>query len=141
MAVAAQPIVRHETKEDMMSIGTWSACFKPYTESEVKRVASTSAGVYAMWVKYKKKGWVCFYVGKADNIESRLLDHLRDDEKNECIKENVEYNCAFCWIEITIADERSGAEKYLYDTIKPECNQIDPGGTPTKIPLPPSPSK
>lgn len=124
-----------------MSVGTWSKCYRPYSETEVKKVAPTSAGVYALWVKYKKKGWVCFYVGKANNIQSRLLDHLSDDEENDCIKENVKYSCAFCWIEITTEGERSGAEKYLYDTIKPECNQSDPGGIPMKIPLPPSPSE
>ncbi len=124
-----------------MSVGTWSKCYRPYNEIAVKKVAPTSAGVYALRVKYKKKGWVCFYVGKADNIQSRLLYHLSDDEKNDCIKENVKYNCAFCWIEITTEGERSDAEKYLFDTIKPECNQYDPGGTPMKIPLPPSPSE
>jgi excinuclease UvrABC nuclease subunit len=124
-----------------MSISTWSRCYRPYNETEVKKIAPTSTGVYALWVKYKEKGWVCFYVGKANNIESRLLDHLSNDEDNECIKEDVKYRCAFCWIEITTADERSGAEKYLYDTIKPECNQNDPGGNPRKIPLPPSPSE
>ena len=72
-----------------MSIGTWSPTFTPYNETAVKQYASTDAGVYAMWVHYTSGKWECFYVGKADNIESRLLDHLRDNEPNPCIKENV----------------------------------------------------
>jgi excinuclease UvrABC nuclease subunit len=124
-----------------MSIGTWSKCYKPYNETTVNKDAPISAGVYALCVKYKKNGWVCFYIGKGENIQSRILDHLRNDEENDCIKGNVKYKCAFCWIEITTEGERSGAEKYLYDTINPECNQMDPGGTPIEIPLPPSPSE
>lgn len=124
-----------------MSVGTWSAFYTPYSEAEVKRVASTSAGAYSLWVRYESGRWKCFYVGKADNIESRLLDHLRDDEPNDCIKENVKYKCGFSWIDITSEAERSGAEKYLYDTLRPECNQSDPGGTPLEIPLPPTPTE
>lgn len=122
-----------------MSIGNWSSFYTPYNEAEVRKYVPTSAGVYTLWVNYKSGRWGCFYVGKADILEGRLLAHLRDDEPNKCIKENVKYKCGFSLIEITTEDERSGAEKYLYDTLKPECNQIDPGGKPLKIPLPPTP--
>ena len=40
------------------------------------------------------------------------------------------------WIKITTEKERAGVEKYLYDTLKPECNLQDPGGEPIEIPLP-----
>jgi len=123
-----------------MSVESWSAVHTPYNETEVNKYAPTSAGVYALWVNYKSGRWASFYVGKADNIETRLLDHLRDDEPNECIKKKVKYRCAFCWVGITTASERSGVEKYLYDKMKPKCNQIDPGGTPLPIPLPPEPA-
>jgi len=122
-----------------MSVGTWSAFHTPYIESGVRRYAPKSAGVYALWVNYKSGKWGCFYGGKADNLESRLLDHLSTDEPNECIKANVKYKCGFMWIEITTEAERSGAEKYLYDSMKPECNRVDPGGTPLRIPLPTTP--
>jgi excinuclease UvrABC nuclease subunit len=124
-----------------MSAGTWSPFITPYKEAEVNKYAPSRAGVYTLWVKYNAGYWECFYVGKTDNIESRLLDHIKDTEPNECIKGNVKYKCGFSWIEITTEDERSGAEKYLYDNIKPrpECNKTDPGGTPLKIPLPPTP--
>lgn len=123
-----------------MSIGIWSTFHTPYTDSEVRRYAPTNAGIYLLWVKYKSGRWNCFYVGKADGIESRLLNHLNAAEPNTCIKDNVKYKCGFMWIEITTEPERSGVEKYLYDTLKPECNQIDPEGRPLKIPLPSTPS-
>ena len=122
-----------------MSIETWSSFYTPYNSAEVKKHAPT-AGVYTLWVNYKSGRWECFYVGKTDNIESRLQNHLRDDEPNECIKQNVKYKCGFSWIEITTEAERSGAEKYLYNKIKPDCNQNDPGGSPLSIPLPPQPT-
>ena len=122
-----------------MSVRTWSAFHTPYNEAEIHRYAPTSAGVYSLWVNYKSGKWGCFYVGKADNLESRLLNHLKPEEPNTCIKENVKYKCGFMWIEITTEEERSGAEKYLYDSLKPECNQNDPGGKPLNIPLPPTP--
>ena len=123
-----------------MSNGNWSAFFTPYNESEVLRVVPRSGGVYALWVNYKTGRWGCFYVGKADNLESRLLAHLGPEESNTCIKENNKYKRGFHWIEITTEAEQSGAEKYLYDKMHPECNQSDPGGRSMQIPLPPTPT-
>ena len=122
-----------------MSIATWSAFHTPYNEEEVKKYVPTSGGVYTLWVKYQSGKWKCYYVGKADNLEARLLAHLDSHEPNTCIKNNVKYTCGFSWIDITTEDERSGAEKYLYDTLEPECNEIDPGGEPLRITLPPAP--
>ena len=122
-----------------MSIGEWSTFHTPYNEAEVTKYVPTSAGVYTLWVNYKTGRWGCYYVGKRDNLQDRLLDHLKATESNKCIKENVKYKCGFSWIKITTEEERSGAEKFLYDALKPECNQIDPGGKPLKIPLPPTP--
>ncbi len=123
-----------------MSMKPWSSFYTPFNEAEVKRVVPTSAGVYALWVHYKNGRWDCFYVGKAENLEKRLLEHLADAEPNDCIKENRKYKCGFCWMEISTEAERSGAEKFLYDKLKPECNKTDPGGTPLEIPLPPTPA-
>jgi len=122
-----------------MSIGNWSAFYTPFNETIVKKYVPTSAGLYALWVNYKSGKWGCFYVGKAEDLEERLLGHLSDKEQNNCIKENVKYRCGFHWIEVTTESERSGAEKYLYDTIKPDCNKNDPGGKPVRISLPPTP--
>jgi excinuclease UvrABC nuclease subunit len=91
-------------------------------------------------VNYKSGKWVCYYVGKAEDLESRLLDHLSSNEPNFCIKENIKYKCGFMWLSITTDSERSGAEKFLYDTLKPECNQKDPGGSPLRVTPPPTPT-
>jgi len=122
-----------------MEVGMWSFIHTPYNKTEVCEYAPKRAGLYTLWVKYKNGKWVCYYVGKADNIESQLLDHLSKNEKNPCIKKYVKYKCAFCYIKIKSEAERSGAEKYLYDMMKPECNKKDPGGITHLIPLPPKP--
>lgn len=123
-----------------MSIGSWSSFHNPYNEAEIRKYVPTSAGVYLLWVYYKSGRWGSYYVGKAENLEDRLLDHLSNDEPNSCIKENNKYRRGFMWIEITTEAERSGVEKFLYDSLKPECNQADPGGNPLKISLPTTPS-
>jgi excinuclease UvrABC nuclease subunit len=119
-----------------MSIGNWSSFHTPYNESQVRIHAPDTAGVYTLWVQYKGGRWGCYYVGKAENIKKRLLEHLSNEEENECIINNRKFICGFMWNQITAEKERAGVEKYLYDKLKPECNQIDPGGEPIEIPLP-----
>ena len=123
-----------------MSIGTWSSFHAPFNETEVRKNTPLDAGVYTLWVNYKSGRWECFYVGKADNTQERLLGHLSENEPNLCIKENVKYKCGFSLIKVTTETERSGAEKYLYDKMRPTCNKNDPGGKPLPIPLPPTPA-
>lgn len=126
-------------KDAHMTVGSWSNLFTPYDETQVRMAAPTEPGVYVLSKQAPDGGWNRFYVGKADNLESRLLGHLGEDEPNACIQRNVKNTCGFRWIDITMEYERSGVEKYLYDVMKPECNLGDPGGTPLKIPLPPEP--
>jgi len=116
---------------------TWSSFHSPYTESKVRKYVTTEAGVYLLWVKLKSGKWKCFYVGKAENLEARLLYHLSDDEENECIKDNVsKHICGFEYAKVSKQSDRDGIEKYLYDHYSPECNQIDPGGEPIEVNLP-----
>lgn len=122
-----------------MSVGRWSNFYISYIEVNIIRYVPRSAGVYSLWVHYTNGKWRCFYVGKADNLKSCLLDHLKSEEPNMCIEKKVKHKCGFMWIEVTTGEERSGAEKYLYESLKLECKQNDPGGKPLKIPLPLTP--
>ncbi|MDD4893901.1 MAG: hypothetical protein PHW54_01115 [Candidatus Omnitrophica bacterium] len=116
---------------------TWSVFHETYSESEVKKYAPKEAGVYLLWVKLKSGEWRCFYVGLAEDLEIRLLDHLSDNEENECVKEKVsEYVCGFQYAKVSKQDYRNGIEKYLYDHYSPECNQADPGGESMEVNLP-----
>lgn len=116
---------------------SWSAFHSTYTDSEVKKYVPKEAGVYLLWVKLKSGKWSCFYVGKAENLETRLLDHLSVNEENKCIKNNVtEYSCGFEYAKVSKESARKGIEKYLYDHYSPKCNQADPGGYPIQVNLP-----
>jgi len=114
----------------------WSSFHTPYNEAEVKRIVPISGGVYLLFVKYKSGKWECFYVGRAQDLEKRLLDHLSDDEPDECIKNNVKYKCGFYWAEVSSDINREGIEKALFDYYSTECNDVDPGGIPIHVNVP-----
>lgn len=115
----------------------WSNFVTPYNGTNVKSNAADSAGVYLLWVKLQNGKWRCFYVGKAENLKERLLDHLSTSESNTCVKNKAgEYVCGFEYALVAKKDDRSGVEKFLYDHYKPECNQTDPGGNPIAVNLP-----
>jgi hypothetical protein len=118
----------------------WSAFLKPYKKNTVKEIVSDEGGVYLLWVKNKTRGWYCFYAGKAKDLEDRLLAHLQDSEPDDCIKEKLEFNCAFHFAEISTDKDRSGVEKYLIDEYEPVCNDVDPDVQPIRVNLPPDPN-
>lgn len=116
----------------------WSSFHSTYSESEVRKYAPTTSGIYLLWVKLKDGNkWRCFYVGQTQDLETRLLAHLSDSEDNACLRRQVSgYVCGFEYASIGRQSDRDGAEKFLYDHYKPECNQVDPGGTPIVVNLP-----
>jgi len=113
----------------------WSS-FHRLTRANVLDNAPASAGVYTLWVQLQNEKWRCYYVGQASNIEQRLLDHISDDEPNSGIRANVnKYISGFESANVGKQTDRDGIEKYLYNYYKPECNEVDPGGTPIEINL------
>jgi excinuclease UvrABC nuclease subunit len=115
---------------------TWSS-FQNLTEENVRKYVPKDAGVYLLWVKLKNEKWRCYYVGQADDLERRLLEHLSDEEKNPCIKTNVhDYISGYKYAKVARQSDRDGIEKSLYDHYEPECNEKDPGGEPIEVNLP-----
>lgn len=115
---------------------TWSGFKSPYNE-QTAGLAPSQAGVYLLWVKMQSGKWKCFYVGRSVDLRQRLLDHLSTSEPNGCIKTKVsKYVCGFEYALVSSQSDRDGIEKYLYDKYKPECNKVDPGGTPIEVNLP-----
>ncbi len=110
----------------------WSAVFL-YTISNVNIHAPLSAGVYRLSCQ-KGNNRPIFYVGQAENIDSRLRAHLSDDEPNDCIKRNLrDYTCYFRFAKLERQTERDCSERALYDHYKPECNLVTPPGEPCDI--------
>ncbi len=100
---------------------------QPYTQTTVSNFAPEKAGVYILWVQLMSNSWKCFYVGQADNLKKRLLEHLSSNEDNPCIKNKVsKFVCGFSFALVPRQDDRDEIEKYLYEHYKPECNRISP---------------
>lgn len=114
----------------------WST-FKHLTEDNIRTYAPTSAGVYLLWVQLESEKWRCYYVGQAQDLEDRLLAHISDNERNDCIKDHVSKHInGYEYASVAKQTDRDGVEKFLYDHFKRECNKIDPGGTPIEVNLP-----
>ena len=107
---------------------TWSV-FQELNQGNVRRNAPETAGVYRLWVKLMSEQWMCFYVGKAEDLQSRLVEHCSVNEENDCIKNNVQnHTSGYEFAKVAKRSDRDGIEKFLYDRYKPECNRQDPGG-------------
>ena len=100
----------------------WSNRYS-YTEANVQKYAPLTAGVYRLIYK-RGDNYYVFYVGQSDNLERRLLDHLRPSEPDACIKRHLrEYDCFFRFIEISSLDERNRVEREQIDEYNPPCNR------------------
>ena len=101
-------------------------------ESEtVSKNASEKEGVYRLsQLNSKNREYEVFYVGRAENIKERLLEHLSQDEENDCIKNKVaKGNNKFKFALIPLEEDRKNAEHTLYHHYnKPSCNKVEPEG-------------
>ncbi len=98
----------------------------PYTlnEEQVKQVVPEKEGIYRL---SNTEG--VFYVGQSDNLQRRLLEHL-SEEKNDCIKEKLQFKVEFRFALLEGEKERLCAESYMYRHCKKggegECNDKEP---------------
>ena len=119
-----------------MAPSEWSFFCAPYNCRQVRRWVPSNPGVYCLWVWMEESHWECIYVGKAESLDKRLLNHLSDHEPNDCLCWLLNFLCGFHWMEVPSPADRDGIEKYLYDALSPVCNMSDPGGSPRKVSLP-----
>lgn len=106
----------------------WSA-YQPLTFDNVQRLAPIEGGVYKLAHPNSEGTLTVFYVGQADNLDSRLKEHLSEAETNACIKRKVgRGDAVFAYAKVLGQRDRDGAERALYDFFKPECNQVKPPG-------------
>jgi len=82
-----------------------------------------SGGVYRLSCDEGKPEYRVFYVGKSDNLDRRLKEHLSPSEPDECIKKHLQkYTCYFRFIEIATEAERDRVEGEQIRKYRPECN-------------------
>jgi len=101
-----------------------------FTEDDVIKNVLEKGGVYRLSHLNQEKEYIVFYVGKADNLKKRLLEHLSTKELNPCIKDKVtKGNNKYRFAYISNEEDRKNAEYTLYHEYnKPECNQNEPEG-------------
>ncbi len=114
---------------------TWSS-MSTYTEANVLRLVPRQSGVYLVCEPGSSNDWRVAYVGRAENLEQRLLAHLQASEPNGCLRSLVSRGSAAVWWASVPTWQTAGVEKYLYDHYQPRCNAADPGGTPMTVNLP-----
>jgi excinuclease UvrABC nuclease subunit len=90
--------------------------------------------VYEYFIRLKNGGSRIIYVGQAEDLRKRSVDHLVDTEPNECLKKHLkEIKWDFRYALLSLEADRQDAEQALYDKYKPECNQIRPNGSGRKL--------
>ena len=108
-----------------------------YSESEVKKLVMKKGGNYIILVKLKNGNYRPIYVGKAECLEERLLDHLSSDEPNECLLKHVkEHILVMQYCYIANEEDRKNIEHTLYQNYTPECNEKEPDGKKITINFP-----
>jgi tRNA A22 N-methylase len=109
----------------------WSSPIE-YSEKNSSLV-SEKPGVYEILVKQQGNGGKRRYVGQSDDLRRRFLQHLTDEEPNECVKEYVrKFKTFFRYAQpIAKEDDREDVEKALYDRYKHKCNSPPYGEPPT----------
>lgn len=86
-------------------------------------------GVYRLSYHADDGSYYVFYVGQAEDIKSRLLQHLSSSEENVGIKNFLATkDCYFRYAKVTKPYIREAAERQMYNHYEPACNNVEPSG-------------
>ena len=107
---------------------TWTK-LTPLEKKSVEALPNDLPGVYRLSYKAEDGNYYVFYVGKAEDINVRLSQHLSPNEDNVCIKNYISTkSCFFRYAKITESYIRDAAEKQMYKQYEPTCNDKEPEG-------------
>ena len=117
---------------------TWSSRIT-HNEDNVKYNVPQKAGIYRL-LKASGDGYSVQYVGQSDKLQRRLLEHLSNEEKNDCIKRLMKDTAYFRFALLEAEKDRLCAESYLYQEFGverngPPCNKQKPQVDPCEINL------
>ena len=88
---------------------------RPYTEEGAQSIKTGQKGVYGL-IQVQKDGWAWIYIGRADDVRERLLEHLSEDDP--CLKSYRPMHFV-----AGITEENVEREKELTLEYDPECNK------------------
>jgi len=107
---------------------TWTK-LTSLTENLVKPIPDALPGVYRLSYQAEDGNYYVFYVGKAEDIKKRLLEHLSSTENNVCVRNYLATkNCFFRYAKITKSYIRDATERQMYKQYEPSCNEKEPEG-------------
>ncbi len=88
---------------------------RPYTKEGAQSIKTDQRGVYGL-IQVEEDGWAWIYIGRAEDIRERLLEHLNEDDP--CL---ISYPPTHFVAAITKDDVKR--EKELILEYDPECNK------------------
>lgn len=101
-----------------------------FNENNVRNLVLIEGGVYRIYIKMTDGKYKVIYVGSAENLQKRLLEHLSTTEQNSKLKNMIErYITAFRFTYLSSESDRKNIEYTLFHHFKPECNENEPEGT------------
>ena len=117
---------------------TWSSRIT-HNEGNVEHSVPLKGGIYRL-LGAQEGGYGVFYVGQSDKLQRRLLEHLSNEEKNDCIKNRLKDTVYFRFALLDDENDRLCAESYMYqeydvDGNGPPCNIKKPEVAPCEINL------
>lgn len=106
----------------------------PYNRERNLDNIPNKSGIYIISCKQTDNTYKVRYVGQTLDLQRRLKEHLRDDEKNLGIKQYLDkYYLKAVYAEVT-SSNLNGVELYLYNKFNPKLNEQTPPGI-TEIPV------
>ncbi len=90
---------------------------RPYSKQGAQSIKAGQRGVYGL-IQVQKDGWVWIYIGRAEDIRKRLLEHLKEDDP--CLGS---YRPTHFVTATAITQDKVRREKELTLEYDPECNK------------------
>jgi len=95
---------------------------EPYNKQKMGNVTN-EAGIYIISALQKDNSYVARYVGQTNDLNSRLLEHLEENEQNEKLRyyvENIKLKVSYA--KVKNQEDRDAIELYLFNFLNPKCN-------------------
>ncbi len=93
---------------------------RPYTQAGIESIAQKQKGVYGLFqVVSQERAWV--YIGRAQDLRKRLLEHLHSDgsrNPDKCIQQYLPTHFV-----TVVTYNYEAREKQLIEEYTPSCNQ------------------
>lgn len=100
----------------------WSSP-RRYMREDIQRFSTEKAGIYLIYAERANAYKQLVYVGQADNIKTRLLEHISENEKNEILKRILSHEvCYYSYAEVPLPNKRNSIENFIYNKCHPEAN-------------------